>query len=161
MSKYMQAHDDLLECSAHIQCAVPGPEQKVEYLIDSIACTDSTLQAAICLIRANTNNMREDFEAAASSLIEVDPYRRTSHGTGHNADVSSIDFKTVCGSSGVDLQWSSKEEHVKLSQEQKHELRNWMRNDEGMKQKKLNFKTDRNKRGRPQNRKANDSGGKD
>ena len=37
--------------------------------------------------------MREDFEAAASSLIEVDPYRRTSRGAGRNADVSSIDFK--------------------------------------------------------------------
>ena len=43
VSNHRQAHDDLLECSAHIQCAVPGPEQKVEYLIDSIACTDSTL----------------------------------------------------------------------------------------------------------------------
>ena len=103
MSNHRQAHDDLLECSAHIQCDVPGPDQKVEHLIDSIACTDSTLQAAIGLIRANTNNMREDFEAAASSLIKVDPYCRTNRSSGRNADVSSIDFKAGRGSSGVDL----------------------------------------------------------
>ena len=76
--------------------------KKLKHLIDSITCTDSTLQEAMCLIRANTNNMREIFEAAASSLIEVDPYRRTCRGTGHDADVSSIDFKACCGTSGVD-----------------------------------------------------------
>ena len=52
--------------------------------------------------------MREGFEAAASSLIEVDPYRRTSRGAGRNADVSSIDFKAGRGSSGVDLRWHPK-----------------------------------------------------
>ena len=36
-----------------------------------------------------------------------------------------------------------------------------MRTDEGTNQKKLNFKPNRNKRGRRQKRKANDSGGKD
>ena len=72
---------------------MPRPGQQIEYLIDSIACADSTLQADIGLVRANTNNMREDFEATSSSLIEVDPYRRTSRGAGLNCYVSSIDFK--------------------------------------------------------------------
>ena len=161
VSNHRQAHDDLLECSAHIQCAVPGPEQKVEYLIDSIACTDSTLQAAIGLIRANTNNMREDFEAAASSLIEVDPYRRTSRGSGRNADVSSINFKAGRGSSGVDLRWHPREEHLKLPQEKKDEIRNWLNTLEGIKQKRKNFKTDDRRRGKLQKRKANNSGGND
>ena len=124
MSNHRQAHDDLLECSAHIQCAVPGPEKKVDYLIDSITCTDSTLQEAIGLIRVKTNKMREYFEAVSSSLIEVDLYRRTSCSVGRNADVSSIDFKAGHGSSGVDLRWHSKEDCVKLSLEQKDELRN-------------------------------------
>ena len=48
--------------------------QRVEYLIDSITCKDVTLVSAIGQIRANTNNMRNDFEAAANALIEVDPY---------------------------------------------------------------------------------------
>ena len=72
----------MLECSEHVQCAIPGTEQKVECHIDNITCTDFTLPAAISLVRVNTNNMREDFEVAASSLIEVDPYRRISHSTG-------------------------------------------------------------------------------
>ena len=59
--------------------------------------------------------MREDFEYAASSLIEVDPYRRTYLVTGHNADMSSIEFKAGRGSSGVDFRWNSKEDFVKLS----------------------------------------------
>jgi hypothetical protein len=161
VSNHRQAHDDLLECSAHIQCAVPGPEQKVEYLIDSIACTDSTLQAAIGLIRANTNNMREDFEAAASSLIEVDPYRRTSRGSGRNADVSSIDFKAGRGSSGVDLRWHPKEQCVKFSQEQKNELGSWLNTPEEIKQTRKNFNTDNRRRGKPQKCKANNSSGND
>ena len=99
MSNHRKSHDDRLEYSAHVQCAVPGLEQTVECLIDSITCTDSTLHAAIGLVRANTSNMREYFESASSSLIEVDPYRQTSRGTGCNANVSSIDFKAGRGSS--------------------------------------------------------------
>ena len=160
VSNHRQGHDDLLEYFAHIQCAVPSPEQKVEHLIDRIACTDSTLQAAIGLIRANTNNMREDFEAAASSLIEVDPYRRTSRGSSRNAAVSSIDFKAGRGSSGVDLRWHPKDEYFKLSREQKNELASWLNSPEGIKEKRKNFRTDNRKRDQPQKRKAN-SGGKD
>ena len=66
---HRKAHDDLLEFSVRIECAVPGPDQKVQCLINSINCTDSTLQADIGLIRANTNNMREDFEAESSSFV--------------------------------------------------------------------------------------------
>ena len=55
---------------------VPRLEQKVKNLVDSIDYIDSTLQTAIGLIRANTNDMREYFEATSSYLMEVDPYRR-------------------------------------------------------------------------------------
>ena len=41
VSNHRKSHDDLLECSAHIQCDVPRPEQKVECLIDSITCAES------------------------------------------------------------------------------------------------------------------------
>ena len=46
------------------------------------------------LIIDNTNNMREDFEAASSSLIEVDDYRRSSRGASRNAILLFIDFKS-------------------------------------------------------------------
>lgn len=80
--------------------------------------------------------MREDFEAAASFLIEVYPYRRTSRGSGRNADVLSIDFKAGRGLSGVDLRWHPREDYLKLSQDKKDELRNWLNSPEGAKEKK-------------------------
>ena len=43
VSKHRQAYNNLLECSTHIQYTISGPVQKVEYLIDSIAYTNSTL----------------------------------------------------------------------------------------------------------------------
>ena len=77
VSNHHQAFDELRECSQHINVPVPSDSQRVEYLIDSISSKDVTLSSAIGIIRANTNNMRNDFEGAASSMIEVDPYRRT------------------------------------------------------------------------------------
>merc|ERR1719203_2051318 len=102
-----KAVDDLNECSAHITVAVPDPAQRVEYLIDSIKCSDNTLQATIGLIRANTKNVRQDFEAAASALIEVDSYRRSQRQPSANrqANVSAIDFNADHGATGADLRW--------------------------------------------------------
>ena len=57
-SNHMQVREDMLERSAHIKCAVPGPAHKVENLIDIINCVDSTLQNARGLVRTNTNNMQ-------------------------------------------------------------------------------------------------------
>ena len=135
VSNHRQAVDDLTECSNHITVAVPDPSQRVEYLIDSIACSDTALQAAIGLVRANTNNMRNDFEAAASTLIEVDPYRKSqrSGGGGRNATIAAIDFGAGRGSTGVDLRWHPKPEFKKLSDEQRDELVKWMRTSEGKK----------------------------
>ena len=76
ISNHRQAFDDIRECALHITTNVPSEPQRVEYLIDSITSKDNTLQAAIGLIRANTNNMRNEFEPTASSLIEVDPYQK-------------------------------------------------------------------------------------
>ena len=56
VSNHRQSHNDLLEWSACIQCAVPGQAQNVECLVDSITCTDIIFQLAIGLVRANTNN---------------------------------------------------------------------------------------------------------
>ena len=106
VSNHRQAFDDLRDCAQHITVQVPSEPQRVEYLIDSIACSDSTLQATIGLIRTNTNQMREHFERASLALIEVDSYRRTQRATNTNtkpANVSPIDFSARRGTTGVDL----------------------------------------------------------
>ena len=106
----------------------------VEYLIDSISCSDSTLQAAIGLIRANTNNMRNDFEAAATAMIEVDPYRRSQRTPGKGgATMSAIDFGAGRGNSGVDLSWHPKKEFMSLPVEQRDELSAWIKTNDGRK----------------------------
>ena len=140
VSNHRLAYDDLRDCSTHVTVTVPNPEQRVEYLIDSITCSDNTLQAAIGLIRANTNNMRSNFEDAASSLIEVDPYRRSSranqNSSGRNANISAIDFGAGRGESGVDLRWHPPADFKKLPDEQKDELTEWLNNTpEGKKEK--------------------------
>ena len=62
-----------MEQSVHIQCAVPRPDF-FDHLIHSINFNDITLQVATGLIIASNRNMREGFESASSSLIEVDTY---------------------------------------------------------------------------------------
>jgi hypothetical protein len=135
VSNHRTAVDDLNECSSHITVAVPDQSQRVEYLIDSITCADTTLQAAIGLVRANTNNMREDFEAAASALIEVDPYRRSNRtgGSPRDANVSAIDFGAGRGNTGVDLRWYPHKEFKKLPEDHQKELRDWMKSQAGKK----------------------------
>jgi hypothetical protein len=132
VSNHRQAADDLNDCSNHITLPVPDQSQRVEYLIDSITCADSTLQASIGLIRSNVNNMRENFELAANILIEVDPYRRTQRQSGKPpAQVSAIDFASGRGDTGVDLRWHTPTEFKTLSQEQKDELVAWQKTSDG------------------------------
>ena len=141
VSNHRQAIDDLRDCALHITVPVPDQSQRVEYLIDSVTCQDNTLQAAIGLIRANTNNMRNDFEAAASSLIEVDPYKRSQKSTPRTATVSAIDYSAGRGETGVDLRWHPKSEFNKLSQDQRDELVKWQRSDDGKKLLKASRRT--------------------
>jgi hypothetical protein len=136
VSNHRTAVDDLRECSTHITVAVPSLEQRVEYLLESISCQDSALQAAMGNIRANTNNMREKFEDAASHLIEVDPYRRSTRQNQdqqRRAQVSAVTFAGR-GTSGVDLRWHSRQEFCELNQQQKDELTTWQNSSDGKKE---------------------------
>ena len=58
VSKHRQAVDDISECSNHITVVVPDESQRVEYLVDSINCSDTTLQVTLGLVRANTRITR-------------------------------------------------------------------------------------------------------
>ena len=135
ISNHRTAVDDLNDCFVHIKNAVPNEAQRVEYLLESITCQDSSLQAAMGNIRADTNNMRSNFESAASHIIEVDPYRRASRQHpkgGRSANVSSITFAGR-GKTGVDLRWHTRKEFGSLSNEQKDELSTWQKTKEGKK----------------------------
>jgi hypothetical protein len=135
VSNHRTAIDDLNECTTHIGNAVPNMQQRVEYLLESMSCQDSSLQAAMGNIRADTNNMRNNFEAASSHLIEVDPYRRSSRQVQkphRTANVSGVSFAGR-GESGVDLRWHTRKEFSDLTSEQKDELTAWQGTKEGKK----------------------------
>jgi len=157
VSNHRQAFDDLKECSKHVTVQVPAEAQRVEYLIDSIVCNDNTLQATIGLVRANTNLMRESFERAASALIEVDPYKRAQRPapTNRNANVSGIDFHAGRGNSGVDLRWHPRREFLKLPQNQKDELMEWLGTDPG-RAHMAKYKEDRKRKSDQDNKKNGD-----
>ena len=134
VSNHRQAVDDLNECSSRITVYVSDRSQRVEYLIDSIVCNNNTLQAAISLVRANTNNMPNDFESAASALIEVDPYRHYQRGNDTKTDTFSvIDFSAGRGSSGVYLRWHPRRYFKNILNDQKNELLEWMKTNDGKK----------------------------
>ena len=135
VSNHRTAVDDLVDCALHINNAVPNMSQRVEYLLESISCQDSSLQAAMGNIRADTNGMRSNYETAASHLIEVDPYRRASNqntNKGKQANVSAVTFAGR-GKTGVDLRWHTRKEFGELTSEQKDELIAWQKTKEGKK----------------------------
>ena len=111
----------------------------MEYLINSITSKESTLQASIDLVRANTNNMLNNFEGAANILIEIDPYCRSKRTNTRDVNVSAIDFSAVRGNTVVDLCFHPKHKFLELPQDQKDELTNWLSTNDGKKEKKAFF----------------------
>ena len=93
VSNHRRVVDNIKDCSERITVLVPDESKRVEYLIDCITCADNTLQATIGLIRANNNRMRTNFDLTSSSLIEVDPYRRSQRPPSSTSDtISGINF---------------------------------------------------------------------
>ena len=160
VSNHRSAIDDLRDCSQNIQAAVPNTPQRVEYLLESITCQDSALQAAMGNVRADTNNMRSDFEAASNHLIEVDPYKKLRSGSSKSnlANVSSVTFAGR-GKTGVDLRWHPRQEFRKLTDEQKDELREWQQTADGKKALAAGKKDNGSKRKRDGGKGGDDNGG--
>ena len=129
VSSHCQALDYISECSEHITVSIPDQPQRFEYLINLINYADTILQAALCLIRANTNNMMNDFELVSSYVIEVDPYLRSQKLNPNQqkggAKISSIDFNAGRGVSGVGFRWHHPKEFKALGPDQKDELVLW------------------------------------
>jgi len=104
--------------------------------------------------------MRNDFEAAASSMIEVDPYRRLARNPTRNADISAISGR---GSTGVDLRFHPKDKFLYLPQDQQQELRQWLRTKDGKKSKKeffMKYSNDKGGDGESNKRNADNTQGK-
>jgi len=132
VSTQRQCFEELLNCKDHVEVMLPGEEQRVTYLIDSIVCADGNVTATIGLIKNDLNGMRKDFEKAASALIEVDPFVRGKHKGGvRTATISSVDYSGGRGGTGVDLRWHTPQEYRALSKDEKDELHQWQQSAAG------------------------------
>ena len=80
--------------------------------------------------------MRQYFEPASCTLIELDTYNRdhiSPSGPVRQASISGVDFSGGRGSSGVDLLWNHPQEFMELSKYQKDELVDWIHSNTGKK----------------------------
>ena len=88
--------------------------------------------------------MRQNFEAAATDLFEVNTYRQSQRAPGPcGAKIftsKGINFKAGCGSTGFDIWLHSKIFFRKLSDNQNDELMVWFKTDEGKRARKTSNK---------------------
>ena len=139
------AYVQLEEASIHVNFQLPTEHTRVGYLIDNIQNNDPDLRAALASIRINTNNMREDFEAAVTFMLPVCPYAKHRSSNGNEKRGAQVSDATLLGKkhskTGVDLRWHNKVEYAKLTKEQRSELYNWQQTKDG----KDKMSKDRNK----------------
>jgi hypothetical protein len=132
VSTHRQCYEELLNCRRKVNVMVPGEEQRVSYLLDSIVNGDGNVTATIGLIKGDLNGMSKSFEKAAAALIDVDPFVKGKHkGGGRTATISSVDYSAGRGGTGVDLRWHTPQEYRALSKEKKDELYQWTQSDVG------------------------------
>ena len=134
-SQHRSAYTILEECHDHVDFQLPTTHTRVGYLLDNIVNSDPDLRAALANIRINMNGMRSDFEGAVAHLLPVCPYTKHQNekgGTKPKAQISDVTLKGAHDSrTGVDLRWYKHSEYKKLSKEQKDELSEWQRSNEG------------------------------
>ena len=135
-SQHRAKYQQLVEASTHIKFQVPNEHTRVDYLLENIECSDSSLQAAIAKVRTDTDGAREDFELAVSELLPVDPFvRNKANSKSVTFAISGVDGDTQGRGSktGVDLRWYDDDEWKKLSSSEQEELREWRKTNAGKK----------------------------
>ena len=131
LEKYCGLHRNnyifLQEAVNHVTFQLPTDHSRVGYLLDNITNQDPDLRAALASIRANNNNMRDDFEAAVAFLLPVCPYaKHRSDGKKKTVQISDARLKNQSDSmTGVDFRWYKPAEFVALKPAQKRELIKW------------------------------------
>ena len=129
------AYVALEEATLHVNFQLPNEHTRVGYIIDNIANNDPALQADISSIRANTNNMRDNFERAVAFLLPTCPYAKHLRNCNSNGNNAIISDTTLWGQgsskTGVDLWWHTVSEYKKLTKEQRKELYEWQQSNAG------------------------------
>lgn len=131
----------LEEASLHVNFQLPTAHSRVGYLLDNITCQDADLRAALASIRVNTNNMRNDFDAAVAFLLPVCPYAKYKSNQRKNnpqAEIFDVTLKGK-GKTGVEFRWYKPDEYSKLTKAQKRELYEWQQSKDGKRAKQAHL----------------------
>ena len=109
---------------------IPGPRQRVTYLLDSIKTDDPKMLAGMAAILQDETGKRVHFEDTVTYLLPFDPVAaKASKGKGLGVNVSETVTKpagsVAKGATGVELRWHDPDKFKELPREQKRELQNW------------------------------------
>ena len=118
----------LERCANYVDYQLPNERTRVTHLLDSIECSDATLQASMANVRADDQGKMVDFEAMAAYLIPSCPVakkRSTSSGRRDNHQISAIEMIPHKGETGVELCYHTPEMYRTLNEDQKEELFSW------------------------------------
>ena len=123
-------HNDLLRAAQYVPVDVPTEPTRVTRLLNSIETRDQLLISAIVEVMGDEgpNGKANDFELAADYLLKMLPTRSRDNVPSYQ--VSALEFEFDCESdiptkgpsTGVDVQYHTKDEYNELSPDEKEEL---------------------------------------
>ena len=131
----MQRKDyiQLTEAAELVPAEVPGPCQRVTFLLDSLKTVEPKVLAGMAAIEQDELVERSDFELSVTFLLPSCPVvAKNVKAKSLGATVSGSDGKPVVkgtevvkGTTGVELRWHEPSKFKKLTKEQKVELSAW------------------------------------
>ena len=135
VAQHRSAFNAMQNAAEHVAYQLPNELTRVKYLLQGIECSDLDLKAAIAIVKADDQpgGMKSNFEATAAYIIPNDPVaKRRTTGKRPSAEISAMDIdsqspikKRHVGETGVEFRYHTRKEYLKLSDEQKGELKSW------------------------------------
>ena len=132
-SMQLKAYIQLSEAAENVPDEVPGPSQRVTYLLDSLKTVEHTVLAGMAAIEQEKLGKQNDFELSVTFLLPSCPVvAKDVKAKGLGVTVSISDGKPVTKASevtkcstGVELRWHEPSKFKLLTKEQKVELAAW------------------------------------
>ncbi len=122
----------MTEADEQVPAEVPGPRQRVTYLLDSMKTVDPKVLAGMAAIEQDGLVKQRDFKLSVTFLLPSCPVVAKNVKTkGLGVNVSSSDVTVAKagvvtkGSTGVELRWHEPSKFKLLTKEQKVELAAW------------------------------------
>ena len=141
---HRQKYEQMKEASMNVTYQVPTEHTRVGYLLDGIESDSPALHAAIATVRNDKDLSRQSFDLCVAILVPSDPFTRneslkaskniTFSISGADGSATGQISNNGRGSkTSVDLRWHTASEFSALSRDEKTELSNWQRTDDGKK----------------------------